>query len=58
MFFQDGCDFHLCRIALVTISIAAGDWAQRDLWDGMEVTLRRISIPRPVRLVEPSVMPT
>ena len=43
------------------ISIAIGVWAQRDLWDDVEVTLRGIKIPPstdPATPVEPSIEPT
>ena len=42
-------------------SIAIGVWAQRDLWDDVETTLRGISIPPSpdsVTSAEPSVEPT
>jgi hypothetical protein len=43
------------------ISIAVGVWAQRDLWDDVEVALRGIPVqpsPDPVTFFEPSVMPS
>ena len=43
------------------ISIAIGVWAQRDLWDDVEATLRGIPIPPSpdaVALAEPSVEST